>query len=506
MLEVDHLTAHAGRTSIIHGISFGLNAGETVAVLGASGSGKSLTGRAIIALPPRGVRYGGAVRLHGDDILLMPERERNGLRGQSLAMIFQEPATALNPVMRIGEQIAEPLAIHTDMTRAERNRRVEALLERTGLAAAGVRPERYPHELSGGQRQRVAVALAIALEPALVVADEPTSALDSVSAAQVLDLLMALTAGTGTALMIITHDIAVAARAGRVLVMDDGRIAETGATRQVLHAPQSRPGRALVEGSAITLPQRSAVAGARVLCAQRLTVTRGRAKVVVDADLSVRSGERLAIVGSSGSGKTSLSRALIGLLPSTGEVKLDGVPVATDAPALRQAVQMVFQDPATSFNPRHTIAQIVTEPLFGRAVSFAQKRVLAEETLSRVGLPGVLERKPHAFSGGQRQRIAIARALISGPRVLIADEAVSALDAALRAEVIRLLDDLTASEGIALVFIAHDLGLVRALADRIVVMAEGRIVEDAPAEQVFAEPQAPATRALLAAASHHSIV
>ncbi|MEM9222623.1 MAG: ABC transporter ATP-binding protein [Pseudomonadota bacterium] len=503
MLGIFDLSAHVGTMPVLKGVGFSLERGETLAVLGASGSGKSLTARAVIGLPPRGISYGGRVVLNGRDLLALTERERTSLRGRVVSMIFQEPATALNPVMRIGTQIAEPLRIHTDVSPAERRARVDELLEATGLSAAGVGAERYPHELSGGQRQRVAVAIAIALRPQLVVADEPTSALDAVSAAQVLDLLFQLTSEVGAAVILITHDIAVARRAGRTLVMDRGTVSEEGATETILAVPQSKPAQALVRGSAIKLPPRTSVVGKTILTARGIDVVRGSVHAVAAADLTVNAGERLAIVGSSGSGKTSLSRALVGLIPSGGEVSLDGRTVATTDPALRRAVQLVFQDPATSFNPRHKVGRIVTEPLFGSALTAAEKADLAEKILTRVGLPGVQERKPHAFSGGQRQRMAIARALVGGPRVLIADEAVSALDAALRADVIKLLDDLTAREAIALVFIAHDLGLVRTLADRIVVMSKGRIVEDGPADRVFSNPRSPETMTLLEAASGH---
>ena len=502
MLEVDHLSARLAGRPLLSDVSFALDEGETVAMLGASGSGKSLTGRALIALPPRGIGYAGAVRFRGADLLTMPERELSALRGESLAAIFQEPATALNPVMRIGAQIAEPLAIHTDAGRVERRARVETLLADTGLAAQGVTPDRYPHELSGGQRQRVAVAIALALQPALVVADEPTSALDAVSAAQVLDLLFRLSAKAGSALVLITHDIAVARRAERIIVMDGGRIAEDAPSRALLAAPRSAPARALVSGAEIGLPPRVGGEGAGVVLeAEAMRVERGGRTVVRSASFAVRAGERLAIVGGSGSGKTSLARALVGLLPAAGTVRLDGAPVARNAPALRRAVQMVFQDPVTSFNPRHSIARIVTEPLYATALSGREKRARAEAVLASVGLPNVLDRRPHAFSGGQRQRIAIARALISEPRVLIADEAVSALDAALRAEVIHLLDDLSRERGIALVFIAHDLGLVRSLADRVLVMDRGEIVESGPAAELFAAPKHPAVRALVAASA-----
>ncbi|WMS40807.1 ABC transporter ATP-binding protein [Acuticoccus sp. MNP-M23] len=505
ILRVESLTAHAGGPALVGGVSFSLREGETFAMLGASGSGKSLTGRAIIGLPPRGIRYGGKVLFEGADLLAMGEKARTALRGQALAMVFQEPATALNPVMRIGAQIAEPLRIHTSLTSAERSARVADLLDRTGLAAAGVGPARYPHELSGGQRQRVAVAIALALSPRVVVADEPTSALDTVAAAQVLDLLFALTGDAGAALVLITHDTNVARRASRIAVMDGGKIVEEGGAA-VVTTPRTAPAQAIAAGNRIVLPPRDAGSGTTVLSATGMTVRRGGRVVVDDAALDVAGGKRLAVVGRSGSGKTSLMRAILGLLSAEGTIMLDGEPVPPGAPSIRRAVSMVFQDPATSFNPRHTVARIVTEPLHRLPLRAAEKRARAEAILRRVGLPDALERRPHAFSGGQRQRIAIARALIAEPRVLIADEAVSALDAALRADIIRLLDDLTRRQNIALIFIAHDLSLVRTLADYIVVMEQGRVVEHASADAIFHSPSSEAARSLLAATDRHEFV
>lgn len=507
MLVVEGLTAEARGTAHVRGVSLRLGAGERLALVGASGSGKSLTARALLALPPAGISYRGRVVLEGRDLLALPERALEEIRGRMVAMVFQEPATALNPVQRIGAQIAEPLLIHTRATARERAARVAALLERTGLAAAGVGPERFPHELSGGQRQRVAVAIALALSPRLVVADEPTSALDTVSAGRVLDLLVRLTAEEGAALVLITHDLAIARRAERIAVMHDGRIAEEGATSAILADPSSEAGRALVRNRRVALPPRPpyrAPDAPPVLAARGVVVQRGGPRLVDGASFEVAPGERLALVGGSGAGKTTLMRAVLGLVPRRGEVAVDGTSIARpDDPRLRAAAQMVFQDPATSFNPRHSVRRIVTEPLHRSRLSRSVQTGLAKEALLRVGLsPDMLSRRPHAFSGGQRQRIAIARALVARPRVLVADEAVSALDAAIRAEVVRLLDRLTREEGIALVFIAHDLLLVRLLADRIGVMDGGRIVETGTPDAIFTAPQHEATRALVEEAAH----
>ncbi|RAI02990.1 microcin ABC transporter ATP-binding protein [Acuticoccus sediminis] len=497
MLELERLTARAGGDTLVRDISLRIGAGERVAIVGASGSGKSLTARAMLALPPAGVRYTGTVRIDGRELLGMPDREVARLRGAVVSMVFQEPATALNPVKRIGSQIDEAIRLHTDTPSRERARMVMELLDRTGLTDAGVGPERYPHQLSGGQRQRVAIAIAVALSPRLVVADEPTSALDAVTSLRVLDLLERLTAERGTALVLITHDLSVARRAGRVVVMADGAIAEEGA--DALTHPRSEAGRALAASRVVTLPPRpDAAPRAPVLEAENIRVARGGRAIVKGVSFAVEPGERIALVGGSGSGKTTLVRAMLGLLPMEGALTLAGTPVAPGSPILRRDAQMVFQDPATSFNPRHTVLRIVTEPLHATTLSRAERRARAVEALERVGLPPeALQRRPHAFSGGQRQRIAIARALVAGPKVLLADEPVSALDAALRGQIVALFDRLSREDSLALVFIAHDLALVRTLADRIMVMDDGVVVEEGTPEEIFERPQHPSTKALV---------
>lgn len=481
---------------LVNGISFDVAAGETLAILGASGSGKSLTGRAIIALPPAGVSFSGSVSIDGDDLLKQPERQRRRRRGADVAMVFQEPATALNPVKRIGAQIEEPLLLHTAWPQSERRARVAALLERTGLAAAGIGPERYPHELSGGQRQRVALAIAMALSPRVVVADEPTSALDSVAAKRVLDLLEHMTAESSAALVLITHDLAVAARADRIAVMDAGRIAECAPSSSFLKAPQTEAGRRLTGVPAHVPPT---VPGDLLVEVDGLCVERGSATLLHDASLKVRRGERVALVGASGSGKTTLARALVGLLPAQGHVRISGREASFKE--RRRCVQLVFQDPATSFNPRHSVGWSIGEQLHRSSLSRAERSARIHQSLDAVGLdPAMARRKPHAFSGGQRQRLAIARALVNRPDALIADEAVSALDAALRNQIVTLLATLSAAHGMALLFIAHDLALVAKLAHRVIVMDRGTIVEEGSPAALFRAPQHPATRALVEAA------
>ncbi|MEM8854177.1 MAG: ATP-binding cassette domain-containing protein, partial [Pseudomonadota bacterium] len=338
MLEVRALSAALGRLSLIERVDLHVDAGETLALVGASGSGKSLTARAILGLPPRGIAFGGTITLEGRSILNAPEKAVSPLRGPAMAMVFQEPATALNPIHRIGRQIEEPFVIHTALGAAERREKVLELLEKTGLAAAGVGPERYPHELSGGQRQRVAVAIALALAPKLVVADEPTSALDALSAARVLDLLTTMTQEAGAALILITHDLSVAARAARVVVMANGKVAETGPRDQILTQPQSDAGRALRDGLLLDLPPRPEVHGAPVLKVADMDVLRHGRPVVNRAEIVVRRGERLAVVGGSGSGKTTLMRGVLGLLHATGDLALLGKGVQPGAAVLRRKV------------------------------------------------------------------------------------------------------------------------------------------------------------------------
>lgn len=496
-LEIEGLTATATGDcrTILAGICVEVTKGEVVALLGASGSGKSMTGRAVLALPPAGIRFAGRVAIAGTDILSTPEHERRAMRGRDVAMVFQEPATALNPVKTIGAQIEEPLKLHTTLSASDRSNRVNALLNETRLAETGIKPDRYPHTLSGGQRQRVALAIAMALNPKVVVADEPTSALDSVAAQRILDLLAELVRHHASALLLITHDRAVAARADRVAVMADGRIAEDGPAARVLGAPRSEAARRLLP--AVERVQRARV-GEPVLSASGLTVRLGGHVVLSDVSLAVGRGERLAIFGRSGAGKTTLARALLGLVPASGTIRLNGVPASMGT--IRREVQLVFQDPASSFNPRHTVGRIVAEPLFPSGLSPDHRRERVVTALERVGLSAdATVRRPHAFSGGQRQRIAIARALVTRPAVLIADEAMSALDAALRSEIALLFAKLAEEDGMGLMMITHDLAFAEPFAHRAIVIDGGRLVESGTMDDLVDRPRHPATQALVSA-------
>ncbi len=493
-------------TPVLRGLSLEVGRGEIVALTGESGSGKSMTALAVMGLLPAGATATGSVTLDGDGILNAPDAALCALRGRRLGMIFQEPMTALNPVRTIGAQVAEAIAIHDP--RAPSRARAAALLARVGLDLPA---DRYPHELSGGQRQRVCLAMAIAMTPALLIADEPTTALDVTTQAQILALLRGLVAQTGMGLLLITHDLAVVAGlADRTVVMQAGQVVEAGPTAALLAAPAHPDTRRLLAAARhrTRLPPPPPPAPLlRVDGAVRRfragLFARGAETVALKGvSLTVARGERVGIVGESGSGKSTLARAILGLTPlQAGTVTLGGQPVR-DA-AVRRRIQAVFQDPYGSFNPRHRVARLVAEPfhLLPDAPQGAARAQAVAQALEAVGLSAAdADRYPHQFSGGQRQRIAIARALIIRPDLIVFDEAVSALDVSVRAQVLDLIADLCRSFAMAYLFISHDLTVVRDVTDRVLVMQAGAVVEEGVTEQVFTNPQHPCTRALIAAA------
>jgi peptide/nickel transport system ATP-binding protein len=505
---------------ILADVHLEIAAGEVMGLVGESGSGKSMTALALLGLLPPGARASGSARLDGVELLGAPEAELRSVRGRRIGIVFQEPATALNPLMTIGEQVAEVLREHVGATPREALARAGAALERVGLAAAAVPPGRYPHELSGGQRQRVAIAIAIAARPALLIADEPTTALDVTTQAQILALLARLAAEDGMATLLISHDLAVVASAARRLaILRKGQILEQGEVGRVLGSPTHRYTQELVRDYSPTAPlPRLEPVGPPLLVADaivreyrtRRTRFLGPAttrRILDGVTLAIAPGERVGLVGESGSGKSTLVRTLLGLeRPEGGRVTVGGDAFDAGAGAAwrarRRLVQAVFQDPVGSLNPRHRIARIVAEPLHLHdprpSAADGARRVAA--ALEAVGLgsanPDAL---PHQFSGGQRQRIAIARALVAEPGLLILDEAVSALDASTRSQILELLDRLWRERGLGYLFVSHDLAVVRAVTERLLVMQAGRIVEEGPTERILDHPEHPYTQALVAA-------
>ncbi|PWK60846.1 ABC transporter ATP-binding protein [Roseicyclus mahoneyensis] len=514
MIAVEELSLAIHTTPILRGVGFDIGPGEIFGLVGESGSGKSLTALTLMGLAPRGTRVTGTARLDGTDLLGLSEAQMCRLRGNEIGMIFQEPMTALNPLQTIGAQVAETLTIHGKATRAEALTIARDRLDRVGLSHLPL--DRYPHELSGGQRQRVCIAAAIALNPRLLIADEPTTALDVTTQAQILALLRSLVRDDGLALLLITHDLAVVAgMADRIAVMQAGKIVETGPTAQVL-ARQSHPyTRALFAASA-HVPARSPLHVPEPLLevervhrhypGPRQGLRRGpQIEAVRGVSFTLHRGESLGLVGESGCGKSTLTRAILGLDPvQSGDIRIFGRSIVPHMPAgLRAGIQVVFQDPYGSFDPRWRVDRIISEPfhLLSDPPRGENRRARVADALTAVHLsPDDMDKYPHEFSGGQRQRIAIARALITRPKIIVLDEAVSALDVSVRARILDLLAELQAELGLSYLFISHDLTVVRAITDRVLVMQAGQIVEEGPTATVFDAPEHPYTRQLLAAA------
>jgi microcin C transport system ATP-binding protein len=521
LLSIEHLSVRFGAAPVVDDVSFAIGPGEKFALVGESGSGKSITALSVLGLVD-GAETTGAIRFAGRDLLRASEPELRAIRGSEIAMIFQEPMTALNPLHTIGAQIGEVFALHSDLGRAEARRRAIELLAKTGIPEPERRVDAWPHQLSGGQRQRAMIAMALAGRPKLLIADEPTTALDVTIQAQILALLDALQAEMGLALLFITHDLNLVRRfTHRVGVMERGRLVETGPTEAVFAAPShpytqrllaSRP-RRLVEPIAADAPRLIEARALRV----SYDIPRGwfrsrRFDAVRDATLALARGETLGIVGESGSGKTTLGMALLALQPiADGSVALDGAPLGNDPESrrvLRRRMQVVFQDPFGSLSPRMNVGRIVGEglELHRPELSRADRDALVLQMLDEVGLgpaaglDHVADRYPHEFSGGQRQRIAIARAVVLRPEILVLDEPTSALDVSVQQQVLALLVDLQRRYGMSYLFISHDLAVVRAVSHRVLVMKDGEVVEEGDAEALFAAPRQPYTQALLAAA------
>ena len=516
LIDIRNLSLTIHGTPILRDVGFSIEAGQVFGLVGESGSGKSMSALALMKLMPEGAQRTGSATMAGRDLFTLDERAMCGLRGNEIGMIFQEPMTALNPVQTIGDQVAETLVVHGAASRGEALRVARDKLDRVGLDGERFPLGRYPHELSGGQRQRVCIAMAIALRPRLLIADEPTTALDVTTQAQILDLLKGLVDDEGMALMLITHDLAVVSGlADHVAVMQHGRIVEQGPTEQLFRRRAHPYTRQLFAASA-HIPARQPITGEAPLLEVRQVVRDyalprrslfGPApmlRAVNGVSLTLKQGESLGLVGESGCGKSTLTRAILGLeATQAGEVVLGGEKLRAGRrmPAhLRAQMQVVFQDPYGSFNPRHKVARLVAEPFHLAPVDSATARERVAESLQAVGLqPADMDKYIHEFSGGQRQRIAIARALIIRPRLIVLDEAVSALDVSVRARILDLLADLQARYGLSYLFISHDLGVVRAITERVLVMKSGEIVEEGPTQAVFDAPQHPYTRQLVAA-------
>jgi peptide/nickel transport system ATP-binding protein len=513
------LPAGAERAHAVSAVSFDLERGEMLCLVGESGSGKTVIAQSIMGLLPKTLRLaGGRMALEGEPLADASAARLRRLRGARMAMIFQEPMTALNPVMSCGAQLDELLRFHTRLARDERRRRIVALLDEVALPEPSRILDAFPHQLSGGQRQRVMIAMALALEPALLIADEPTTALDVTTQAQILALIAQLQRRHGMAVLFITHDFGVVADiAHRVAVLREGQLVEVGSRQDVLGRPRHEYTRMLIRSVPGLEPRaRPAAAGApEVLRTVGLSKTYSERRwfgpgrevqAAADVDLQVRRGQTLGIVGESGSGKSTVARCLVRLVdPSAGEIRLGGTDLAKMRPAalrpLRRRIQIVFQDPYRSLNPRRTIEQAIVEGPLNYGVPREAALERARKLLDLVRMDAsALGRYPHQFSGGQRQRLCIARALAMEPEVLIADEAVSALDVSVQAQVLALLEEIRARLDLAMVFITHDLRVAAQVCNDVAVMRRGRIVEHGPASEVLVRPRHEYTRALLASA------
>lgn len=524
---------------VVHGVDFSISANETLALVGESGSGKTVSAQSILRLlPSASASYpGGKILFRGRDILSAGEDELRSLRGREIGMVFQEPMSSLNPLHTVEQQIGETLFLHRGLSRSQARPVTLQWLDRVGLAEPEKKLRSYPHQLSGGERQRVMIAMALANEPALLIADEPTTALDVTVQAQILDLLLQLQRELGMAMLFITHNLEIVSRvADRVAVMQDGLIVETGPVEKVFTSPEhpytkrllsADPEAAGREGSPAVGDSAQSVGGGAALAGESsgVPVLEGRGikvwfpvqkgflrrsaewiKAVDGVDAVLYPGETLGIAGESGSGKTTLGKALLKLTASSGEIRLGGIRIdeLEGAPLrlLRRRMQIIFQDPFGSLNPRMTVADIIAEGLEAHGMKDRTERdALVCETLREVGLdPEIRFRYPHEYSGGQRQRIAIARALVLKPEVLVLDEPTSSLDRTVQFQVIALLRDIQRKHGLSYIFISHDLKVLRALSHRLMIMKAGRVVEQGLSSEVFANPKDAYTRNLISTA------
>ncbi len=527
LLSVTNLSvafAQGGQQTLaVDGVSFDIAKGETLALVGESGSGKSVTALSVLKLlsyPPAS-HPSGQILFKGEDLMQADEPALRKVRGNAITMVFQEPMTSLNPLHTIEKQIGEILSLHKGLTGERAKKRILELLDEVGIRDAANRLDAYPHQLSGGQRQRVMIAMALANEPDLLIADEPTTALDVTVQAQILRLLKDIQHRRGMAMLFITHDLGIVrAIADRVCVMTHGKIVEHGRVSDIFASPQHPYTQKLLAAEPKGEPHIVAADSPEVMRADALKVwfpikrgffkkTVGFVKAVDGITLRIRAGETVGVVGESGSGKTTLGLAMLRLISSEGPIaylgsRIDGINSNAMRP-LRRDLQIVFQDPYGSLSPRLSIADIVGEGLEvqNAALSLEERREIVAQALLDVGLdPKTMDRYPHEFSGGQRQRIAIARAVVLNPKFIVLDEPTSALDMSVQAQIVDLLRDLQRRRNLAYLFISHDLKVVKALANHVIVMREGQVVEEGPAKAIFSSPQSDYTKALFAAAFH----
>ena len=506
ILEIENLNAFFPGKQVLHDVSLTVQTGRKLALVGESGSGKTVLAQGIMRLNPL-VSFEGRLKFDGNDLLTQSERALQKLRGREIGMVFQEPMTALNPVMRVGAQIAEVLTLHLGLDKKQAWARAVELLAETGIREPEQKAFAYPFQLSGGQRQRAMIAMAVAAEPKLLIADEPTTALDVAVQAQILDLLARLQQAHNMTMLYITHDLNLVRRfADDVAVMRGGRIVETGAAAEVFDRPQHEYTKMLLNAGAARKVEPLVGNPATVLQAEQLSVAvketagwfKKRSKTLLEpVSFDLKAGETLGIIGESGCGKTTLAKAVMHLIDAEGRLKINGEAWTRES---RRDIQMVFQDPFGAFNPRMNVFNIVSEALRVHEpdLSRAEMRQRVQDVLRQVGLPeDALERYPHAFSGGQRQRLAIARAIIVRPKILVLDEPTSALDVQWQQQILELLADLQKKHGLSLIIISHDLAVIRALSHRVMVLKDGKIVEEGGCETVFANPSSDYTRHLM---------
>ncbi len=510
LLDVQKLSLSIGDVQILKDVSLTVEAGKIVAIVGESGSGKSMTSSAIMGLLPEGTSATGNIWLDGEDLLEKSEKEMCSVRASTLGMVFQEPMTALNPVETIGSQVMEAIKIaQPKLSKAEIKEKAELTLHRVGLENKRFPLNTYPHKLSGGQRQRVVIAIAISQNPSLLIADEPTTALDVTTQAKILELLKKLVERDAMGMLLISHDLAVVADvADHIVIMKEGRVVERGDVPELFDALEHDYSKALFaasksEANSKFIPDRAGhMLTVRNLSKSYALAGGKKLKAVNDVSFVIKRGENIGLVGESGCGKSTLSRCILGLEPfAKGEVLIRGKHFNGEK-KLRRHINVVFQDPYGSFNPRHTIARIIAEPFYLMDKQPSNKKQLKKvwELLDQVGMSASdADKHPHEFSGGQRQRIAIARALITEPDIILLDEATSALDVLIRDEILELLGKLSDTLGISYLFISHDLNTVKNITDRILVMKDGKIIEEGLTANIFARPQHPYTKSLLAA-------